>query len=426
MNTNFGRKPYDIAVVGGGPAGLMAALHAAEFGKSIVLLEKNKYCGRKLALAGGGRGNFTHAADRQTLQEAFPDKAQQRFLRAAFTAFDAHACMAFFADLGVPYKIEADAKVYPRSNRAEDLVDALEKRCLSLGVSFLYENAATDIRFHDKQGFEISLASGRDAPARTLLSKVVILTTGGKSFPHTGSNGDGYRLAQAFGHQITPLRPALLSINLEEAWLAELSGLSVEDAALSLAGGKKKQAKNYRGVLLFTHFGLSGPLALDFSRELDETNLSLVLDFLPALTILDLRERLAAFCFNHAKKQAKSFFLDYLPQRLAEVLAIHALGVDAAQKHAAHSSKAERERIITALKALELQLGKTRPFAQAMLTRGGVALDEVKPKTMESRLQSGLYFAGEILDIDGPSGGYNLQAAFATGRLAAQAATKAL
>lgn len=426
MNTNFGRKPYDIAVVGGGPAGLMAALHAAELGKSIVLLEKNKHCGRKLALAGGGRGNFTHATARQDLQEAFPEKVQQRFLAPAFSAFDAQACMALIAELGVPYKIEADAKVYPRSNRAEDLVDALEKRCLSLGVSFLYESAVTEIHFLDNQGFEISLASMSEAPARKLLSKAVILATGGKSFPHTGSNGDGYHFAQAFGHQITSLRPALLSINLDEAWLAELSGINVGDAALSLTGDKKMPAKVYRGELLFTHFGLSGPVALDFSRELNATNQSLVLDFLPATAIQDLRERLDAFCLDHAKKQAKSFFLNCLPQRLAEVLAIRTLGVDAALKNAAHLSKAERERIITALKALELKLGKTRPFSQAMLTRGGVTLNEVKAKTMESRLQSGLYFAGEILDIDGPSGGFNLQAAFATGRLAAHAAAYAL
>lgn len=414
--------PYDVAIVGAGPSGMMAALQAASAGALVVLLEKGDRVGRKLAICGGGRGNFTHVVPRAKLHLAYPDKAQQRFLMPAFSALDPAAVLSFFKSQGVPYIIEADDKAYPQSGRAQDLVDALEKRGLELGVKQITNAAVEKITRAADDNFQLFIKASDKCALEYVLAKSVILTTGGQTYPHTGSEGDGYLLASAFGHTITALQASLQSINLLEPRFTALSGLSLADVVISDSAGRA--AVTSRGELLFTHFGLSGPAAVNFSRTLLKDQTYLRLDLMPERSAAQLAEDLALFCQKQAKRPAKSFLNDRLPHRLAEVLADLIWGAEAETKSAAHVGKTEREQLVQALKALALRLGPPRPFNQGMVTRGGVKLAEVNPKTMESRLCPRLYFAGELLDIDGPSGGYNLQAAFATGYVAGTAAAR--
>ncbi len=435
MNTSSVSIHYDLVVVGAGPAGMMAAGRAAALGARILLLEKGDSLGRKLAIAGGGRGNFTHAASRTDLGNAFFGKTPKRFLQPAFSAFDADALRLFFSDLGVPSTVEAGGKVYPVSGRAIDLLEALKKFCLVQSVSIQLHAAVQELSWQEADGvFCLKISPSEKCSLDVVFAKRVLLCTGGKTFPHTGSNGDGYFLASSLGHTITALGAALQAINLDEPLFSALSGLSLLDVCLKLSvaegsassQGIGKRTEKSRGELLFTHFGLSGPAALHLSRFLDSEADALHLDLLPDISEESLMQDLLAFSKLEARRPASAFFSDRLPQRLADALSTLVWRDGGDRKTAAHLTKQERLQIVGLLKNLPLRLAKLRPFEQGMVTRGGVALNEVSGKTMQSRLHPGLFFAGEILDIDGPSGGYNLQAAFSTGYLAAVNAVASL
>lgn len=408
----------DLVVVGAGPAGLMAACTAAARGLSVLLLEKNASAGKKLLLSGGGRGNFTHAATRAELSSAFPDLAQGRFLKPAFSALDSEGLRAWFSARGLASRVEASGKLFPVSGRAADLLSALNLECESAGVEMRFGAQVKALRALSSSAsrFLITLADGSEFHAQS-----VLLACGGSTFKFTGSEGEGYRLARSLGHRISSLGAALQSVALQDSVFFELSGLSLDDVVLSLPGVRaygSKRAVFSRGELLFTHFGLSGPAALNLSRWLlDEAAVSLQIDFLPAVSRAELNEDFSSYLRRYPNRLAKSFVLEKLPLRLAELLAVRIWPLASASKSMAHVTKAERSLLTDALKALVLSLAPPRPFDQGMATRGGLVLSEVQPKTMESRLCPGLYFAGELLDIDGPSGGYNLQAAFSTGYL---------
>ncbi len=413
---------FDLIVVGGGPAGLMAASTAAERSLRVLLLEKKDKVGLKLLLSGGGRGNFTHDASRVALSSAFPELRQQRFLKPAFSALDSFGLRTWFSDNAVPSQVEASGKVFPSSGRAGDLLEALYSTCKRNGVHIRCESQVKSIQQPDSREGRFSLST---ADRYSYVCNAVILATGGSTFKFTGSEGDGYRMARLLGHRITPLTSALQSIALKDKDLAALSGLSLEDVQLSLMGkrseaaGKKKISS--RGELLFTHFGLSGPAALNISRWLTEEALAtLQIDFLPALSSDALEKDFISYTRQFPNRLAKSYLLEKLPQRLGEVL-VHRIWPDAKERSAkqlAHVTREERLGLIENLKAFSAPMGPPRPYDQGMLTRGGVDLPEIEPKTMQSRLCPGLYIVGELLDIDGPGGGYNLQSAFSTGYLA--------
>lgn len=412
-------KPEEIVIIGAGASGLAAALGAAEAGGSCLLLEKGAEVGRKLAVAGGGRGNFTHLGDRETLALAYPEQAMRRFLRPAFSALDPALLRRRFADWGLPSFADAQGRVFPRNERAGDLAAALERAGLRAGARIRKGQAVLGVK---KAGDCFSLSVRAAEEKSGLLARRLILCTGGKSFPHTGSSGEGYDFARALGHGLSPLRPALQAIVLDEPELRKLSGLSLP-AALSLDA---PQAVRLQGELLFTHFGLSGPLALDFSRWLGESEAkgALRLDLLPARGAEELGAALDAFCRSAGKKSLRAFLASALPQRLAQTLFERLAADFPALPDAAQSSRAQRRALVELIKSLPLRRGAPRALRSAMLTRGGVKLKEVDPRSLASRVCPGLYLAGEILDIDGPSGGYNLQAAFATGYLAGRSAAR--
>ena len=405
---------WDVIVMGAGAAGLMAATSAAEAGSLVLLLEKNKRPGVKILMSGGTRCNLTHATDNRGIVEAFG--AQGRFLHSALAALSVDNTIQLFESEGVLTKVEDTGKVFPVSNKAADVLQALLMRMKRSGAILALEEPVRKLK-RTGQLFTI------ETPRRELEAARLIVTTGGQSYPGSGTTGDGYALARAFGHTIEPPRPALVPIRIAEGWLADLRGITLSDIAVTLTEAAKKLAAR-RGSLLFAHFGLTGPVILDLSSHVsghpDPTTLRLVLDFLPESSEVELDTKLKELSTVAARKQLAHVVAPSLPQRLVDMLLGRA-GF-AADRRAACLSREERGRLTQALKHFELSILGTLGFGKAEVTAGGVDLSEVDSRTMESKKQAGLFIAGELLDLDGPIGGYNFQAAFSTGWLAGIAA----
>lgn len=401
---------WDVIVLGAGAAGLMAAIRAAERGRRTLLLEKNRKPGVKILMSGGTRCNITHATDNRGIVEAFGPQGQ--FLYSALARLSVQDTIDFFEALGVATKVEETGKIFPVSNKAVDVLDALLRRLHHSGAQLALEEPVRDLELADRY---LRVVTSR----RELHGGRVILTTGGKSYPGSGTTGEGYGLAARFGHTIVPPRPALVPITVQAPWVPDLKGITLPDVSASVIEGAKRLAFR-RGSLLFAHFGLSGPVILDLSRIVSghrsPGELLLELDFLPDTKETELDDFLRRESIDSGKKQLAGVLASLLPRRICDK--ILELSGTSAERKAAALSKPERARIVQKLKRLSISVTGTLGFKKAEVTAGGIALNEVDSRTMQSKLVPELYLAGEVLDLDGPIGGYNFQAAFSTGWLA--------
>ncbi|MEG2175126.1 MAG: NAD(P)/FAD-dependent oxidoreductase [Oscillospiraceae bacterium] len=406
---------FDIIVVGAGAAGLMAAGQAALCGAHVLLLDRNTRPGRKLMITGKGRCNVTNACDPDRLMAAM--RRNPRFLYSAFSAFSAQDVMRFFEEQGVPLKVERGNRVFPVSDRAVDIVDALQRFVRNAGVT-LSQHRVTSLLEQD--GAIIGVKTADD---KQFLSRSVILATGGLSYPLTGSTGDGYQLAALAGHTLVPTTPSLVALITREPWCSELMGLTLKNVTLSLKHGEKTLFSEI-GELLFTHFGVSGPLVLSASSYLEGPPAAhrLLIDLKPGLSHDQLDARLLRD-FADAKNRAFKNALDrLLPRRLIPVV-VELSGI-APNTQVNAITKQQRTALVKVCKALPISIAALRPIEEAVVTRGGVAVSQVDSKTMRSKCRQGLYFAGELLDLDAVTGGFNLQIAFSTGYLAGIAAAR--
>ena len=404
-----------IAVIGGGPAGLMAAGLAAEAGASVTLFEKNPKVGRKLAITGKGRCNVTNNCDVQTVLANVP--VNPRFLYSALGRFSPADAMAFFEKLGVPLKTERGGRVFPVSDKAIDVVDALFFWVKRAGVTIVNE-PVEDILTRDGRVTGV-FAGNHDHKADR-----VILATGGASYPLTGSTGDGYRFAKALGHTIVPPRPSLVPLVEDGTVCQSLMGLSLRNVAITVLENDKTIYQDF-GEMLFTHFGLSGPLILSASahmRHFGSKNYRIEIDLKPALDEKTLDKRVLGDFEKHKNSDFVNALGELLPRKLIPAV-IEAAGIDPRVK-VNSITKAERASLVRVLKHFPIRISGARPIAEAIVTTGGVSVKQVDPKTMASKVTPGLYFAGEILDVDAYTGGFNLQIAWATGRLAGLSAAQ--
>ena len=405
---------YDVIVIGAGAAGLVAAAEAAERGRRTLLVEKNRRPGVKILMSGGTRCNLTHATDKWGIIRAYGEQGD--FLHSALAALSPADLVAMIEAEGVPTKTEETGKIFPVSNRATDVQGALLRRLTRSGAELALSEPVTSIE-RASAGFVVRTS------LRELTAEKLIVTVGGQSYPGSGTRGDGYAWAAAFRHTIVPPRPALVPLTTNEKWVHELSGVTVPDVGLSVAVGGcglRSKPQQTRGSFLFTHFGLSGPAVLDISRGVtvlaNPSAAQLLCDFLPDLPSDRLNDDLRQAAATDGKRPIAALLSEKLPRRLIDALLIRA-GINP-ELRGAELSKAARGSLVSALKSTAIPLTGTRGFAKAEVTAGGVSLDEIDSRTMQSKLVPGLYFAGEILDLDGPIGGYNFQAAFSTGVLA--------
>lgn len=401
-----------IAVIGGGAAGLMAAGRLAELGAHPVIFEKMQRTALKLGITGKGRCNVTNDCDPQEFLRNVV--SNPRFLYSAINRFPPRACMEFFEAQGVPLKTERGRRVFPASDHARDIVDALRRYAACRTVlhapvtEICTENGAVTAVVAGGKRFDCDAA---------------LLCTGGMSYPRTGSDGSGYALAQALGHTVVPPCPSLVPVETAENWAAQLQGLSLRNVTLRVLDERDKTVCEDFGELLFTHFGLSGPLVLSASAHLREGGrYRFVIDLKPALDEQTLDNRLLSDFSHYANKDFANALTDLLPAKLIPVI-VELSGI-APHKKVNTITREERRVLLTLLKHLTLTFRAFRPIDEAIVTRGGVSVKEVDPRTMESRLVRGLYFAGELLDLDAYTGGFNLQIAFATARLAAESAVQ--
>ncbi|HNX82049.1 MAG TPA: NAD(P)/FAD-dependent oxidoreductase [Candidatus Omnitrophota bacterium] len=406
-----------IIVVGAGPAGLMASIRASECGAVVTLVEKKASCGAKILLSGKGRCNLTNACDLDAFLKRFSGRGE--FLRDAFKKFFNEDLMRFFEERGVPLKVERQFRVFPVSDRSATILDVLKTEIEKQKVTVLYKSVVKDILVMHDQAQGVSLENGE-----RLKADAVILATGGISYAFTGSTGDGQRIAEKFGHAIVPLRPGLVALDTIESYPKELEGLTLKNIRITFSTGTKEIVTEV-GELMFTAHGISGPLVITESGRvndflIDKRRVHAVIDLKPGLTIEQLEARLIREFKANTRMNIRNILKELLPLRLIDTF-IHMLKIDS-QKQASHVTLEERRKIVQLLKGFTLEIKSTQPIEEAMVTRGGVSLKDINPRTMESRRIKGLYFAGEMIDIDADTGGFNLQAAFSTGYLAGESA----
>jgi predicted Rossmann fold flavoprotein len=404
-----------VIVIGGGAAGMMAAITAAEQGAEVILFERNDRMGKKLRITGKGRCNLTNDCELNEFLQNVP--TNPRFLYTALTRFSTADTKAFFEGLGVPLKTERGKRVFPVSDKAGDIVAALDRQCRVLGVQVLHERVQALL-------IEDGVAVGVKTANATYRSDSVIVCTGGRSYAQTGSDGDGYRFAKEAGHTVTAIAPSLVPLVSDGKLCATMQGLSLKNVALRIVdAATQKTVYSDFGEMMFTHFGLTGPLVLSASAHLcDPTanSYEAVIDLKPALDEKTLDARIRSDFEKYRNRDVINALDDLLPQKMiAPMIAL--CGIDPRKK--VHSvTKEERERMVKQLKGLSVRIKDFRPINEAIITRGGVSVREVDPKTMQSKLVDGLYFAGEVLDVDAYTGGFNLQIAFSTAYLAGIAA----
>jgi predicted Rossmann fold flavoprotein len=415
-------KKHHIIVVGGGAAGMMAAGRAAEQGAKVLLVEKTHYLGNKVLLTGNGRCNITNKAGLKEFVNAFGKNG--RFLYRALTVFSNRDLINFFSSRGLEMRVDPDGKVFPADNRAESALAVLRHYIDDNRVRILHNTVVTNIIV---QPGERARAGGvRCADHRVLDAGKVIVAAGGMSYPKTGSSGDGYKLARQCGHSIVPLTPGLVALESDEPFLQELQGITLKDISLSaLVDGKKKVSE--QGNILFTHFGVSGPTVLMLSGIVIDalaagSPVALSLQLRPAYTAQELDHILQREFASRGTITLSRYLKDALPKAFA--LFFESRCAVEPGKRCSKISREERKRIVSCFTDFRITITKPRPIEEAIITRGGVSLEEINPQTMESRIVQGLFFCGEMIDVDGMTGGYNLQAAFSTGYLAGESAAQ--
>lgn len=407
-------------VIGGGAAGMMAALSASRGGARVTLLERNEKLGKKMYITGKGRCNLTNAADMEQYQRSI--LRNPRFMYAAFANLDNRGMMDLVESLGVPLKVERGNRVFPKSDKSSDIINALRRALEDAGVEVRLNTRVTGLMIDEGRCRGVETEKGK------LSADAVILATGGLSYPSTGSTGDGHALARNSGHAVTATLPALVPIDTVESWPGTLAGLTLKNVTLSawLTGGKKeKKLYSQQGELLFTHTGISGPLALTLSSLLPEdlSAVRMAIDLKPALDDQTLDARLVRDFREMSRKQLGTVADGLAPHSLGEVL-LRLAGLSPAMPVNGVTAP-QRAALLKILKAVPLRPKKLHGFEEAIVTRGGVSVKDINPSTMQSKRVEGLYFAGELIDVDATTGGFNLQIAFSTGALAGKSAAEA-
>lgn len=420
-----------VVVIGGGAAGMMAAIAASDKGCRVILCEKNEKLGKKLYITGKGRCNVTNACGRDKFFENIV--SNPKFLYSAFHEFDNAAMMALLENNGCSLKTERGERVFPISDHASDVTAALERLLRKRGVTVRLGAAVRELLTEGAPETEVpDTSKNRETynneryitgvlleSGERIAASAAVLATGGLSYPSTGSTGDGYRMAESLGHTVKACSPALTPIETREDWCAALQGLSLKNVELTMSCGTKKVWQGF-GEMLFTHFGISGPLALSassfYERCKDKEQITLTLDLKPALTAEQLDKRILREFEENRNKSLKNVIGSLYPAKLTPVM-ISLSGIDP-EKKIHEITKPERETLVRLTKGLTMRAARLRGFSEAVITRGGVSVKEVNPSTMESKRVGGLYFAGEILDLDALTGGFNLQIAWSTGYLA--------
>ena len=404
---------HRVIVVGGGAAGMMAAIQSAKKENQVLLLEKNERLGKKLFITGKGRCNVTNGCD---VEELFGKVvSNHRFLYSSFYTFTNQDAIEFFEELGVPLKRERGDRIFPVSDHSSDIIRALEREMDRLGVDVRLNAEVKSLIIEEDKVTGVKMAGGKNEKA-----DAVIVTTGGLSYPSTGSTGDGFRWAKDAGHKVTELTPSLVPVHIKEEWCQQMMGLSLRNTGFKAMVGKKKIYEE-QGELLFTHFGISGPVVLSFSAYANkylEKGITVILDLKPAMSKEQLDARILRDFADKINKQFKNSLDDLLPKKMIPII-IERSAISP-EKKVNEITKEERTRLVTLLKEFDLTVTGLGNWREAIITKGGIAVKEVDPGTMESKLVSGLYFAGEILDLDALTGGYNLQIAWSTAYLAGQ------
>lgn len=406
----------NVLIVGGGAAGMMAAIIAAENGHKVTLLEKNEKLGKKLYITGKGRCNLTNACDRDSFFEQVV--SNPKFLYKAFHTFNNFDVMDFFEGIGLPLKTERGNRVFPSSDKSSDVITALRRELERRSVEIRYQSEVARILIRDRSFHGLILKDG----GKELYGDAVIIATGGISYPLTGSTGDGYEFAKAMGHTITELSPSLVPIHVKESYVKDLMGLSLKNVEIRITTiSNQKEIYRDFGELLFTHFGVSGPLILSASSYIipylrKQESLQLSIDLKPALTEEQLDIRILRDFEEFKNKQFKNSLDHLLPNKLIDV--IIRLSLIDSEKKVNSITKEERLRLVKLLKNVTFQIAKLSDYNQAVITKGGINVKEINPSTMESKLVKNVFFAGEVMDLDALTGGYNLQIAWSTAYVA--------
>ena len=401
-----------VFVIGGGAAGMMAACQAAAGGNEVTILEQNEKLGKKLFITGKGRCNLTNAGE---MDDLFANvMSNRKFLYSAFYGFDNQQVISFFEEQGLSTKVERGNRVFPRSDHSSDVIAAMKRALDRAGVRVRLHTRAEQLLTEENHVTGVQLSDDR-----CLLSDAVIVATGGLSYPSTGATGDGYRMAESSGHRLVECTPSLVPFETEETWVKELQGLSLRNVSVLVLHGKKKLYEDF-GEMLFTHFGVSGPLILSASGsikpKLFSEGLKLFIDLKPALFEEQLDQRILRDFDGMKNKQFQNALVHLLPAKMIPVV-IRLSGIRP-EKRVNEISREERQSLVNLLKNLPLTIKGLRGWNEAIITKGGVSVKDVNPSTMESKLVQGLYFCGEVLDLDALTGGYNLQIAWSTGYLA--------
>lgn len=409
-----------VVIIGGGPAGMLAGIYAAQKGNEVHLFEKNEKLGKKLYITGKGRCNVTNACD---TEELFPAvMSNGKFLYSAFYTYNSRDVMEFFENAGVPLKVERGNRVFPVSDHSSDIIRALERKLKQEGVQIRLHTEVKRILEEDGTAAGVELSDGTRVKADD-----VIVATGGLSYPSTGSTGDGYRFARETGHKVTDLKPSLVPLKTKEDYIPKLQGLSLRNTEFTIKNGRKVLYKDF-GEMMFTHFGVTGPMILSASahigKALEKNELSAWLDLKPALTPEQLDARILREFEAAPNKQFKNVIGVLFPSSLTPVML--ELGGISPEKIIHEISREERLRFGALVKAFPFTVIGMGEFKEAIITRGGVSVKEINPGTMESKIMKHLYFIGEVLDLDAVTGGYNLQIAWSTAYMAADAVGKSV
>lgn len=400
-----------VGVIGGGPAGIIAAGTAGSRGKNVFLFEKNSKLGKKLFITGKGRCNITNACDIQDLIENVV--VNNSFLYSAFYSFTNNDIIELLNKYGLKTKIERGNRVFPVSDKSSDVIKALQKYLIDKGVNIVLNKEVKGIVRNEYGKFKLIFTDGDVQEFDK-----IILATGGKSYQQTGSTGDGYRFATGFNHKIIELKPALVPCEIKESWITDLQGLSLKNVKLFACINNKRIYEEF-GEMIFTHYGISGPIVLTMSNYINkyiDKEIRIIIDFKPALTEEKLENRILNDFNKNINKQFKNTLNDLLPKKLIPIIV--KLSKIPEEKYVNQITKQERKELVRLLKEFELTFSKFRPLNEAIVTSGGVSTLEIEPSTMESKLVEGLFFAGEMIDVDALTGGFNLQTAYSTGYLA--------